>query len=134
MGQFFRYTFVSLSIIGLFGCGYAFQSSRSSTLAKEGIQRVYVAPVRNMTYKAGVENLVYNQLVRSLAASARVTLVHSKESADAILQGSVDGASMASGGGASVSSLKPEPLGASLPSKDFQIPGQYNASLSCSFS
>ena len=61
-------------------------------------------------------------------------LVHSREDADGVLQGIVDGAGMSSAGGAAVSSLKPEPIGAGLPSKDFQIPGQYSASLSCSFS
>jgi hypothetical protein len=71
------------------GCGYTLQNSKSPLFEKEGVSRIYVKPVINNSYKAGVENMVYNALMRSLSASRRVVLVHDPEQSDAVLQGTV---------------------------------------------
>lgn len=71
------------------GCGYTLQTSKGSTLADEGITRIYIAPIKNESFKPGIENLVYNELVQVVAAGRRVRLVEKPEFADAILDGSV---------------------------------------------
>jgi len=130
--RFFRISLVATLLFS--GCGYTFQNSKStSVLRKAGVRKVYVAPVINNTYKAGVENLLYNNLIRGLAASGGVTLVRDPESADAILKGTVSAASFAASAGASVSSLKPFGIGGNLPGKDFQISAEYSATLGCEF-
>jgi hypothetical protein len=115
------------------GCGYSFQSSRSSAFEKEGIEKVYVAPFTNGTYKPGVENLVYNSLVRGLSGYGRVKIVQHRELADAVLEGSVSTASFASIGNSQVSSMLPS-IGGGLPTSVFPVASTYQAILSCTFS
>lgn len=85
------------TVMGVFlsasSCGYTLQSSRNPVLHEKGIRTVYVAPVQNNTYKTGIDNLVYNQLIKVLSAYRTVRLVRRPEDADAILQGAVTRAS-----------------------------------------
>ncbi|MEO5970880.1 MAG: LPS assembly lipoprotein LptE [Bdellovibrionia bacterium] len=97
------------------------------------MQKVYVAPVANHTYKAGIENTVYNSLLRTLKAHGRVTLVHHPVEADAILGGSVVGAAYGASAATAVSQLNPNKLGATLPTANFSVATEYTASLSCIF-
>jgi hypothetical protein len=115
------------------GCGYGFQNSRNPLFAKEDVQKIYVSPITNNTYKAGIENTVYNSLLRTLVAHGSVTLVHKAEEADAILGGSVVGASYGASAATGVSQLNPSGLGATLPTAGFSVATEYTASLSCVF-
>ena len=132
---FFMFFFLLLGV-NLGGCGYGLQTSHNPLFLREGVRRVYVPPLVNNTYKAGVENVVYRNLIRTLVGSGKLVLVHSPEDSDAILQGTVQtalfGGSAASV--ATVAGLNPLGLGATLPAKDFQISTEYMASLTCSFS
>lgn len=121
-------------LVLLQGCGYGFQSSKSSSLRKEGVETVYVAPFTNNTYKPGVENLVYNSLVRGLSGYGRVKIVQSRALADAVLEGAVSTASFGSIASSYVSSMKPDGVGGNLPTAGFSVAGAYQANLACSFS
>ena len=122
---------LSLSLIS--GCGYSFQYSRNPLATQEGIQKIYVSPIVNTTYKAGIENIVYNSLLRTLVAHGSVILVHSEEEADAILGGVVGGASYGASAATGVSQLNPGGLGANLPTRGYSVASEYTASLYCSF-
>lgn len=124
---------------GLFltvGCGYSFQSSKNPLYLKEGVQKIYVEPLVNNTYKAGVENIVYNNLIRILSSHGRVTLVRNRSDSDAVLQGAVQSANYGGSAGAAVSGLNPAGLADSLrlPTKDYVVSTEYAANLICSFS
>lgn len=116
------------------GCGYSLQNSQSQLYLKEGIRKVYVVPLGNLTYKAGVEMMVYNSMVRILAAHKRIILVQSPEDADAILSGTVGVASYVGSASAGVQNLTGVIQGASLPTSTFAVASTYNATLTCSLS
>jgi hypothetical protein len=127
-------------------CGYGLQTSHNELIEKEGVRRIYVKPLINNTFKPGIENVVYNALVRTLLAHHRVKLTSSINDADAILDGAVVEAQFGVSGSTTATALPP--LGLSIPSKDgppappklIQVPGDtqvasiYTASLTCSFS
>lgn len=122
---------------GLFqGCGYHLQNSHNPLAVREGIERIYVSPIGNNTYKVGIENIVYNNLIRTLAAHKKVILVQKAEYADAILSGSVSSASYSGSAATSVADLKPKIVADSLSPdiRAFSIFTEYTASLACSFS
>jgi len=112
-------------------CGYTLQSSRSPLLEKENIRRIYVYPLTNNTYKAGVENLVYNSLIRTLATGRRVALVQHPEDADAFLRGSVTAAQSVPSAATTADKLTPSGLGLS---NAIKVATVYSASLACEFS
>lgn len=84
-----------LAVLGLSGCGYALQNSRTNSLKEVGVSRVYIAPVKNLTYKPGVEIVVYNALVEALLTGHRLKIVDKPELSDAILESNVDKATYA---------------------------------------
>jgi hypothetical protein len=90
--------------------------------------------VINNTYKPGVENLVYNQLIRIFSSHRRVVVVQNPEEADAILQGTVVEALYGGGPGTTVINLNPQGLGQTLPTAPFVISTIYTANLNCAFS
>jgi hypothetical protein len=120
-----------LALLG--GCGYALQGTRNELLEKEGIRRVFVAPLDNNTFKPGVENLVYNELIRTLAQHRRVTLVERAEDADAVLYGTVGTAGYAASGYTTADRLfngsGPDPRASSSQ----YVASEYSAVLSASF-
>lgn len=111
------------------GCGYAFQGSQNRILEEHGIRKIYVEPLRNETFKAGVENTVYNALLRTIIAHGRVELVHSAEGADAIVRGSVMTAGYT--GIAQDTANKFQPINEGP--DNILIFNRYNASLVCQF-
>jgi len=113
----------------LFGCGYSLQNSHNPLKDKEGIERVFIAPVINNTYKAGIENTVYNALVQNMVAHRRILLVRDPEQADAILQGVVTTANSSPSGAAAANSISPVGLG----NPNITVAQSYNAHLSCDF-
>jgi hypothetical protein len=86
------------ALLALSSCGYTLQTSRSQLVDKEGIRRIYVSPLVNNTYKVGVENIVYNELLRKLAQHRMVQLVQSQADADAVVDGIVYNASYVESG------------------------------------
>lgn len=114
---------------GVSGCGYTLQTSESPLKEKYGIERIYVEPVVNNSYKPGVENVVYNALLRTLNGGRRVLLVRREEDADAILQGEVSAADSAPGASIPANRLKPVETG---PSNVF-VAIEYMATLGCQF-
>ncbi len=117
------------------GCGYGFQNSKNPLYLKEGIQKVYVEPVINNTYKAGVENIVYNNLIQTLISHRRITLVRSPNHADAVLGGVVQSASFSGSSSSSVGGLNPQGFAGDqgLFAKDYIISTEYMAVLNCEF-
>jgi hypothetical protein len=111
------------------GCGYTLQGSRSPLLEKEGIRRVFVAPLVNDTFKPGVEGVVYNALIKTLAAHRRVVLVQHRADADAVLTGTVTAAGSAISASTEARNLNPSGIGPS----DIRVATEYSATLGCSF-
>lgn len=126
------------------GCGYSFQGSKSGFLRDQGILTVYLEPTRNHTYKNGVDMVVHNALLRTVAARRSVRVVTSREEADAILSSAVTTAQYAPAGTMDAKDLGPTGYGfadrlprpASLPAgfRYVSVANIYGASLSCSFS
>ena len=121
-----------LLMVGV-GCGYGFQSAKDSSLKKYEVEKIFVRPIVNRSFKPGVENVVYNALVRSLRGYGRVVIVPSKELADGILEGSVNNANYTASGSSYVSSMTPAGVGGPLPTSNFPVAGSYSASLECYF-
>jgi hypothetical protein len=118
-----------LLLLTLSGCGYHLQNSENALLEKEQIRRVYVAPIRNNTYQAGVENVVYNALIKKISSQDQVILVRSQESADAVLTGSVDTAEYTISAQTTASQLPPKKTGPD----NILVATHYNAVLGCNF-
>lgn len=137
--QTFRSRLIRLFILGLafgsfIGCGYSFQNTRNPLKTQEGVEKIYVSPLLNNTYKAGVESVVYNNLIRVLASHRRVEIVKSLKEADASLDGVIVGASYVGISGTHVSDLSPGGVGQGLPTSGFAVSSIYSATLICSFS
>ena len=75
--------------ISLLACGYSLQTSRSELVEREGIHKLYIRPVTNNTLRLGVENIVYNALIRSVAAYRHVRLVQNLADADSFLDSTI---------------------------------------------
>ncbi len=133
MGRFFRHLTAVLLLLPLgLGCGYGLKNSKNTLREQTGIRKIYILPVKNDTYKAGVENSVYNALVRTLSRGRAVTLVGSEAEADAVLVGIVSTATSAVAEKAAVESL---PGGDTVPQvyKGILVPKLYAAYLGCQF-
>jgi hypothetical protein len=113
----------------LTGCGYTLQGTHSHELEKEGIHRIYLAPVRNDTYKVGVENVVYNSMLKSLGSYSGIHLVSDKDQADAVLTLTVTQADAQVAGTGSASSLNPNTIGNALPTILLPVANEYVATL-----
>jgi hypothetical protein len=125
------------------GCGYGFQNSKNPLLTRYGVRKVFVAPLRNETLKPGIENVVYNELVKVIAMNRRVLLVGSREEADAVLTGSITDAAYSRSATATGEQLYPtagqlnslgQKIDISRPSANTQVATEYSASLAGSFS
>jgi hypothetical protein len=127
---------LAVSALGAFasGCGYTLQTSRSTLAEKEGIRRIFVAPLINNTYSPGIENVVYNSLVKNLEVHRRVVLVGSPDAADAVLTGKVMIAQYDPAAEVPAQQLLPSnSLSTADTRANILIATEYNATLSCSF-
>jgi hypothetical protein len=86
---------------------------------QEGIRKIYIRPLVNNSYKVGVENIVFNALLKTLVEHRRVTIVNKPEEADAVLEGTVQTAQYIG--------FAPTVL------QNRQVTSQYSASLNCNF-
>lgn len=124
-----RYLF-SLILLSSVSCGYALRTSQDSSRFREwGVRRVYIRPIQNETFRAGVENSVYSQTVRMLSSTPGLRSVNSPEEADAELVGTVKVAQRIVSGETKASDLNPKNLGSPL----LLVASEYTASLACSF-
>lgn len=120
-------------LLAFWGCGYTLQGSYSRILDREGIRKVYIAPIVNNTYKSGVENQVYNALLRRLASNRWLELVRSPADADAVLQGVVSRAQYGTAA-QTVADALPRPPGAEGDFSRIQVASLYQSTLECNFS
>jgi hypothetical protein len=111
------------------GCGYTLQNSKNSSLREIGVEKIYVRPVKNKTYKAGVENLFYNELIQIMLAGKRVKIVDRPEIADAILEGVVNQAGYAASVTTPASAIFPSTVSAI----EITVATEYQASVSATF-
>ena len=133
-----RAEFVSF-VSGLFlltGCGYTFQRAQSTVYEKQGVRKIFVAPLLNNTYKAGAENLLYNAAVKKIAMFRSFTIVSHQEDADAILKGRVTAADYGVDGSTAANQLFGNDK---IPaerhvSSGISVATGYSATLGCSFS
>lgn len=86
---------VSVSLMGWTGCGYTLRGNTRPFFDRNQIRTLYVAPVKNNSYKAGVEITVYNALRKRFAQGNYVRLVDVPRMADAEIIASVSDASYA---------------------------------------
>jgi hypothetical protein len=113
------------------GCGYTLQTSQGVALKAEGVQRIYIAPIKNKSFKPGVENLAYNKLVQAMAAGRRVRLVDHASEADAILEGIVIEAAYSPSNTTSADSIYP--LAPGRTTINIPVATEYLARVACSF-
>jgi hypothetical protein len=111
------------------GCGYRLRGSENPLLAKEGIRRVYVAPVSNDTRVIGLETKLRSQLIVKIAAERLVSVVNRPEDADAILHATVLSAEMSGEAPTSSDLITPSGQGRA----DTVVFTQYRSVLSCEF-
>ncbi|MCC7441290.1 MAG: hypothetical protein IT285_06645 [Bdellovibrionales bacterium] len=125
-------TSFALLVMGLGGpgCGYSLRGSDVAMLSKEGVRSLYIAPVENKTFRPGVEQIMYNSLVRMFAASTHLRIVGSKEEADAMLDASVSDADYTPSSTTTTSKIPPVGVG---PDNRI-VPVEYQATLACSLS
>jgi hypothetical protein len=117
----------------LSGCGYSIRSGKNGALEQEGVRKIYVAPIVNDTYHYGVENVVYNSLIRSLSAYSGIRLVSDPQVADAVLTGRVTQVDSLVNSTTRADALNP---GLLPPPKWFGsvlIATDYNATMTCEF-
>lgn len=126
-----------LFVLGMTGCGYTFQGTQNPLLNLYGIRKVYISPLVNDTFKPGVENLVYNELLRVISANQRVRVVSLTEDADAVLDGNVTAAAYTVNAGTQSGSLYPQTAEIrkriQAPPDGIPVAGEYSATLNCSF-
>ena len=137
-----RHFLCAFAVIGFLlaqaACGYTLQHTQNPLMDRYGVRRIYVSPLVNNTYKPGVENLVYNELIKVIAANGRVALVDRTEESDAVLSGQVTEASYSRSASTTADQLFPFSTGGSFPgvtrpSNNIEIASEYSAVLSASF-
>lgn len=111
------------------GCAkYHFvRTGESQQLKQMGIQRIYLAPVQNQTYKPGVDLVVYNEMLRVLSSFGQVKIVQRPETADAVLRTSVKQADYGISASTFASRLFPRDTGP----ESITVATEYSATLSC---
>jgi len=120
--------------LSLLGCGYTLKGTHNSFYDKTGVQKIYIAPVLNKTYKVGIETFLYDSLVKTINANHQLTLVQDPKLADAILKSTITAAHDSGMSGTIASQLSPGGVQISGTVAGFQINTMYNANLACTFS
>jgi hypothetical protein len=122
-------TFFAGSGVGLSGCSYAFENSRTNSLKDINVTSIYVAPAKNLSFKPGVENVVYNELVQALLTGHRVKLVDRPELADALLETRIERALYTRSADTDAASVFPIAVNAI----QIRVATEYQAEVLCSF-
>lgn len=132
-GIFIR-VIATIALFQLTGCGYGIRGNRSVALEKEGIHRIYVSSIVNNTYRYGVENVIFNALIRSFAAFKGFELVSDPAKADALLSGSIEVADSTINATTPATSLNPRSLAPTAQFGAIYVAAEYRATLNCRFS
>ncbi|MGE0615162.1 MAG: LPS assembly lipoprotein LptE [Bacteriovoracia bacterium] len=109
------------------------QTSSNPVLASRGVKKVYIQPIRNETYKAGVENVLYNAVLKRISTHAQVKIVHNREDADAILTGIVEAAAYNAAAGTNVRNLPGASPTFQAQPVPIDVASVYGANLACTF-
>ena len=115
------------------GCGYTLQRSAGPLFNREGIHRIYIAPIDNETYKPGVENVVFSALTRKISAQSDVTLTRYQEDADAVIKGTVSQADYSVGAKTTADQLAGADPADRSRNRQTIVGTQYKARLQCRF-
>ncbi len=115
------------SLIG--SCGYTLRGNAREFFNQNGIRTLYVAPVRNLSYKPGVEIVIYNALRKRIAQGGYVRIVDQPGQADAEIEAKVLDASYAPSGITTADQIAPVQTGPS----NVQIASAYAVNLRVAF-
>ena len=103
-----------LGLAGLLGsCGYTLRGNTREFFNQNGIRSLYVAPVKNLSYKPGVEIVIYNALRKRIAQGGYVRIVDQPGQADAEIEAKVLDASYAASGITTADQIAPVQTGRS---------------------
>ena len=86
---------VSLLVLSLISssCGYNLRGNTRPFFERNQIHTLYVEPVKNNSYKAGVDITVYNALRKRIALGGYVQIIDQEPGADATFSSTVNDAS-----------------------------------------
>ena len=126
---------LSLTLLSLLqgACGYTLKGAQDNHLKNLGVETLYIEPFNNRTYKPGTENLVYNAIVKTIAANRKIRITYNKEEADAILTGAVDEAAFTSFKKTNVTQTNVTGSQERIPDGHPDVSSVYSATLTCSF-
>jgi hypothetical protein len=110
-------------------CGYTLRGNSRVFFDKNEIRTLYVAPVKNNSYKAGAEITVYNALRKRIAQGGYVRIVDERDRADAEIRSTVLTAGYSPVGITTADQIAPIQTGPS----NVQIASAYNVNLDISF-
>lgn len=111
--------------VGLLGCGYHFQGT-AHTLARLGVERVYVKVLTNNSLRPGVEVDFTSALLKEFSRGSRIRLVSDLKEADAYVEGIIEEVNGAIGPTTTVSQISQDPAAQAL--NDMIIATEYVAS------
>jgi hypothetical protein len=120
---------VFLSILLSQGCGYTLRGNSRVFFENHQIRTLYVAPVRNDSFKAGVEITVYNAIRKRIAQGGYVRIVDQRSQADGEIRATILSAMYSPAGITTADQLAPVQTGPS----NVQIASAYNVNLKISF-
>jgi hypothetical protein len=110
-------------------CGYTLRGNTRYFFENHQIRTLYVAPVKNNSYKAGIEITVYNALRKRIAQGGYVRIVDSVRDADAEIRTTVTRASYNPAGITTTDQIAPVQTGPS----NIQIASAYLVDLGMEF-
>lgn len=110
-------------------CGYTLRGNSRVFFENHKIRTLYVAPVRNNSFKAGIEIQIYNSLRKRVAQGGYVRIVDSRDVADAVLNATVLNAGYSPAGITTTDQIAPIGSGP----KNVQIASEYSVNLSIGF-
>ncbi|MBU6154480.1 MAG: hypothetical protein KGP28_09285 [Bdellovibrionales bacterium] len=113
----------------LTGCGYTLRGNTRVFFDQNEIRTLYVAPVRNDSFKAGVEIMVYNAIRKRIAQGGYVRIVDARSLADGEIRATVLDATYSPAGITTADQIAPVQTGPS----NVQIASAYNVNLNISF-
>jgi hypothetical protein len=121
--------FLPLLLTFLCSCGYTLRGNTRYLFENHQIRTLFVAPVKNNSYKAGVDITVYNALRKRIAQGGYVRIVDSPKDADAEIRATVTRANYSPAGITTADQIAPVQTGPS----NIQIASAYLVDLAISF-
>jgi hypothetical protein len=122
-------TMLLFLLLPLASCGYTLRGNSRFLFENHQIRTLYVAPVKNNSYKGGIEITVYNALRKRIAQGGYVRIVDSLKDADAEVRATVTRATYSPAGITTADQIAPVQTGPS----NIQIASAYSVDLGISF-